>query len=180
MRPAITSADYTPLPVCRPCQRDECPFPGNEILNFHCITNSENIRIGCTHLLITRMPPQLANLNSGHFCQFGFRFHANSHDHYVGRIYLARFSHHLKSTLIRLSESGHAVAESPLLHRVLSGISLPRLAISGSSGGITWLSFSISVALSPRSIRFSTISRPIKPPPITTRMSLVSKWYQLL
>ena len=41
-------------------------------------------------------------------------------------------------------------------------------AISGSSGGMTCGSFSSTVTDSSRWIRFSTISKPMNPPPTTT------------
>ena len=41
-------------------------------------------------------------------------------------------------------------------------------AISGSSGGITWGNFSKIATDSSRWIKFSTISKPMNPPPTTT------------
>ena len=42
---------------------------------------------------------------------------------------------------------------------------------------MTWLSFSMSVTSSPRCAKFSTISRPMNPPPTTTaRLGLVTVW----
>ena len=43
-------------------------------------------------------------------------------------------------------------------------------AISGSSGGMTWLSISRTVTESPRCARFSAISKPMNPPPTITAL----------
>ena len=54
---------------------------------------------------------QLTYLDPGHFCQFGFGFYTDGHDHDVGRIHLARFCLHLQWTVLALLEPCHAVTK---------------------------------------------------------------------
>ena len=99
------------LPVGRPCERDQGPFAGDEILDFDRVADGENIRVARAHVFVDADPAALADLEPGRLCQRGLRTHADGEDHDVCRVRLAGFRENLQRAARALLEAGHRVTE---------------------------------------------------------------------
>ncbi len=84
------------LPVRRPCERDQGPFAGDEILDFDRVSDGENIRVARAHVFVDADPAALADLEPSRLCQRGLRTHADGEDHDVCRMRLAGLRENLK------------------------------------------------------------------------------------
>ena len=99
------------LPVRRPCERDERPFAGDEIFDFYCVSDGENIRVARVHLFVDAYPSAFADLDPGHLCKGCLGTYTDGKDHDVRGIGFAGFNENLEGAVRGLLETGHRVIE---------------------------------------------------------------------
>ena len=113
-RPASDVGHDPALPVRRPGQRDEGPFAGDVVLDFHGVADGEDVRVAGAHLLVDTDAAALTDLQPGRLGERGLRTHADGQYHDVRGIPLARLGKDLEGAGGGLLEGGHGVVESEM------------------------------------------------------------------
>ncbi len=155
------------LPVGRTGERDQRPLPGDKVLHFDRVADREDVGVARAHVLVNTDAPALADLEPGRLRERGFRPHADGQNHDVRRMRLAGAREHFQRSVRHLSKAGHAVIEFES-DAVLDQVAFDKPRHLRIERRHHLVQLFDERHLSPRWTRFSTISRPMNPPPTTT------------
>ena len=101
------------LPVRRSCQRNQNPFPGDNVFDLNRVTNRPNMRIVCAHLFSSANASPISQFQSSSLCKRCFRPHTNCEDDDVASMLCARFCIY-NNLSPALPEALHSVAEGSI------------------------------------------------------------------
>ena len=156
-----------PLPVGRARQRDARGSPEMKSVTSMASPTAK-ILPGrwCAFALSTAMPPVVPIFKPRRHGQLGFGLHADAQHREVRRDFLAALQHG-GDAAIRFPDGGRCRRRGAAPRRVRQA-GFSSAAISASSGPMMWSASSTMSTSRPRCARFSAISMPMYPAPMTT------------